>query len=389
MIGQSNITTMLVASNTAAPAAGIKASELASGQIGVFINGACIDSAISSGAQFQVIEKTSDGLLKTTQHIVAGADDKKAFAPVEGYATQETYIGYDGSAGAIVINEGEDYVLHIFVQDPTTTHSQGGPVLYAAGYAAVGASQYDIAASVVSSLNKNLRRTGYDLLYGTVVVSEAGAAPTTASTATFVKGSAYVSFTDAADFLVGDAIKVPGGDTYAIVSKDGNSVKLDRLYAGESATLDAVADLLIVASAALDGADAGIGVLATDQSGFFDPGVRSGKQIYFTMDFNDAFNGTPVNTTQVASDGSGQYYIVADNEWFLAGNSGETWRVGNYPKNVHLESQEGTTYEQVSYTYKDRSTQTVDRIVESFGTLLLAAPQGSDQSTYLQTVFGV
>ena len=123
----------------------------------------------------------------------------------------------------------------------------------------------------------------------------------------------------------------------------------------------------------------------------FQPGVVRYDVLDFTIQLNDTFEGTVQTSLTSPFIGSGTYWEVAQNEWFLKGNRGEAWRVGNYPKNIVLEATSGKTYDQISVNYKTTNGVTIDREVASYGSVLIATEDASAGNIYasLKTVLGI
>ena len=117
----------------------------------------------------------------------------------------------------------------------------------------------------------------------------------------------------------------------------------------------------------------------------FDPGVIGYDYVEFDIDLGDGFGASDTSSIATPSKGAGTYYEVAENEWFLKGNKGEPWRVGSYPKNIDLEATSGKTYDQISFSYSTgNNVTTLDRTVESFGTVLVATEDADSGSVYTQ-----
>jgi len=83
MIGQKNITSLIVGGDLPLASAGDKKEDLQTGQIGVFVGGSAVDSALATDDSFQVAVKMPDGSLKVTPHVVYGDISAKDSQPFE------------------------------------------------------------------------------------------------------------------------------------------------------------------------------------------------------------------------------------------------------------------------------------------------------------------
>ena len=144
---------------------------------------------------------------------------------------------------------------------------------------------------------------------------------------------------------------------------------------------------LLTATVVGTAADAYLQLEAKASTGF-KPGVIRFDVPHFDVQLASGFGATPVETTATSSKGAGTYESVAYNEWFLAGNSGEPWRVGNYPKNKSLLATKGNQYITLSIDYVDSNAKTLDRDVDSFGTLMFASSEAA-VNTALKTLFSI
>ncbi len=128
-------------------------------------------------------------------------------------------------------------------------------------------------------------------------------------------------------------------------------------------------------------------ITSIPQKDGFIPGVVKFTVPYFAVSCSGALRGATADTTQGASKGSGEYETVAYEEWFLDGNSGEPWRVGNYPKDKILLADPAIDYDTLTVSYVDAAATTLDRSAESFGTLMFEST--STAHGILSTIFGI
>lgn len=387
MIGQGNVTHLLVGKDLDTLANTGKRSDLATGQIGVFKVGsktATGANALVAGDKFTIATKNSKGVIVETPVMEYDNIKSKSFTGYVAPAERVRAIGFDGVSGSIDPINYANYVAHIFWKDNSKTFGQGIPVKFAA-YAADGsATQAEIAAGLVNNFNKNFQREKPKLIKAEVLLNSAGTiVPTGAGTVSFTNGSKYVKFntaiddaTGAAKLAVGDYIKAATGITtvaYKVVAIDvaTDIATLDTPYQGATATIaNATAKIVIAATAAT--AAAGVKLTGMPLTEGFEPGVIRWDFIDFEIQLGSEVGATTQSVITNPTLGSGSYYEVAQNEWFLKGNRGEAWRVGNYPKNVTLEATSGKTYEQFTVNYATTNAQTIDRTVNSYGSVMIA-----------------
>lgn len=397
MIGQSNVTHLLVGKDLDILANTATRSDLAVGQIGVFLVGSqtAKTDALAAGDRFQVVTKNSKGAIIQSPVIeYSGVSSKSAIdyaAPVQ----ESKAIGFNGTSGSIDEANNSNYVARIFWQDDSKDFGYGVPVKFASYYSSASATQAEIAAGLVNNFNKNFKRETPTILKAEVLINDAGA-DVVSGDLTFVNGSKYVSAaTDATVYAVGDYLRVGttvASPCYLITAIDGTNdiITLDTPYQGDSGVVaDAGATVVVAASAA--SADAGVKITALPLTDSFDPGVIRYGVTHFTFELGSEFGATDTTALTNGFAGSGSYWEVAQNEWFLKGNRGEAWRVGNYPKDLTLEATSGKTYDQISVNYATYGAKTIDRSVGSFGTLMIATEDASAGAIYasLKTVLGI
>ena len=404
MIGQGNVTHLLVGKSLNILANTATRDDLAVGQIGVFKVGSRVAfgaGVLAAGDKFTIVTKNSKGVIVETPVMEYSTLKSKSFTGYAAPAERVRAIGFDGTSGSIDPINYANYVAHIFWKDNSKTFGQGIPVKFAA-YAADGtATQVEIANGLVNNFNKNFKREKPKLIKAEVLISSAGTAvPTGAGTISFTNGSKYVKFntdiTDAtgtAKLAVGDFIKVATGAStpaYKVTAIDttGNIATIDTPFQGTTATIaNATAKIVLAATAA--SADAGVKLSALPLTEGFEPGVIRWDFLDFEIQLGSEVGTTSQSVITNPTLGSGTYYEVAQNEWFLKGNRGEAWRVGNYPKNVTLEATSGATYDQFTINYVNTNAQTIDRTVNSYGTVMIAAVVGGGVVASLKTALAV
>jgi hypothetical protein len=414
MIAQSNVTHMIVGKDLNMPANTVKRADLATGQIGVFKVGsqtATGVNALSAGDRFTIATKNSLGVIVETP-VIEYSNIKNKSAVDYAAATQRTrVIGYNGTSGTLTVKNSANYVMHVFYKDNSKTFGYGTPVKFSAYASSAAATQAEIAAGLVNNFNKNAQRETPKLMSAEVLLSDAGVA-TSAGVLSVTNGSKYVKIvesasaeadagkydTDGSTIAVGDFLRIGTAVTspcYKVVAVGGTTaaalITLDTPYQGTTNASVAANAAEVIAAASAATANAGVKLTALPLTADFQPGVIRYDVLDFEVELSDEFAGTPQSSATAPFVGSGTYWEVAQNEWFLKGNRGEAWRVGNYPKNIVLEATSGKTYDQISFSYKTTNATTIDREVASFGTILIATEDASAGNIYasLKTVLGI
>jgi len=406
MIGQGNVTHLLVGKDLALLGETKTRADLALGQLGIFKVGAktAIDGTtdLVAGDRFSIATLNSKGVIVETPVIEYDNIKSKSSTVYAAPSVRSRAIGFNGTSGSIDPINYANYVAHVFWKDNSKTFGQGIPVKFAA-YAADGsATQAEVAVGLVNNFNKNFKREKPKLIKAEVLINSAGTiVPTGAGTINFVNGSKYVKFnTDIADatgavaIAVGDYIKVATGVTvpaYKIVAIDTTSdvATLDTPYQGVTALAVANATAKVVYAAAATAADCGIKLTGMPLTEGFEPGVIRWDFVEFEIQLGSEVGATTQSVITNPSLGAGTYYEVAQNEWFLKGNRGEAWRVGNYPKTITLEATSGKTYDQCVINYATTNAQTIDRTVNSYGSVMIAVEAGSAGYTALLDVVNI
>lgn len=414
MISQNNVTHMLVGKDLNILGSSSKRSDLATGQIGVFKVGSqtATTSALAAGEKFTIVTKNSKGVLVETPVIEFSGITKKAAVDYVAPAERVRAIGYNGTNGSIDAIDNANYVAHIFWQDNSKTFGYGIPVKFAAYSASATATQAEIAAGLTANFNKNFQREVPKLIKAEVLLSDAGVA-TSGGVLSVANGSKTVKIVesaggaadagkynaDGASIAVGDFLRIGTATTdpcYLVTAVSGVGtatayITLDTKYQGTTNASVAANAAEVIAAASAATANAGVKLSALPLTEGFEPGLVRYDFIEFTIQLGSEVGATTQSVITNPSLGSGTYWATAQTEWFLKGNRGEAWRVGNYPKTITLESTAGKTYNQISVNYATSNAQTIDRNVASFGTVMIATEVPGTGGVYasLKTVLGL
>ena len=412
MIAQNNVTHMLVGKDLNILGAGSTRSALATGQIGVFEVGSKVSTASAmTSSRFTIVTKNSKGVLVETP-VIDGATIKAVAVDYAAPSQRVRAVGFNGTSGSIDEQDSTDYVMHIIWKDNSCTFGVVPNVKFSAYQSSASATQAEIASGLAKNFNKNFAREVPKLIKAEVLISNAGVA-TSGGVGTWVNGSKYVKIvesagsagdagkynSDGATIVAGDYIRFGTALTdpcYKVAAITGGgtaaaTLTLDTPFQGTSVANKAAAAMEVIAAADAATSDAGILLSALATTDGFVPGVIRYDFTEFEVELGQYFGSTTSSSVTNPSRGSGTYYEVAQNEWFLKGNRGEAWRVGSYPKDIALEATPSATYNQISISYVNSNAKTIDRSVNSYGNVLIATVSPVTGGIYaaLKTVLGI
>lgn len=421
MIAQGNVTHIVVGKDDNIATSRETRDSLVAGMIGVFLVGSTVGKtdALAAGNKFQVVYKRTDGAIISSPVIEYNNIISKNATTYVADTERIRALGFNGTTGSIDVTNSEDYVVHYNWYDDTKTFSRGKPVKFIAYRSSTAATQVEIANGLAKSVVQNNSKEIYPVIKVDLLINSAGIANAATAGADFThlkftKGSKYVVGVDssgvemlgsdelidtivAGDYLrAGTAVTDTMYKITAVTNGTGTTpngtaliITLDYAYQGTTALI-AVGSTEYVAAATAATADAGIKLTA--QSMPFDPG----KKVYSKVEFKfwkvgEGFGSTTVSELAAPSKGKGTYKEIAEVEWFLRGNRGETFRVADYPVSYTADATSGKTYNQIAITYKDTNAHTLDRDVASYGGLLIATEVDSSGTPHasLKTVFGL
>jgi hypothetical protein len=252
-------------------------------------------------------------------------------------AAQVSYIGYNGSSGAIVNNDNVPYVPR-FIMHWKDRAGQGQQLILDGVFkSGASAKASDVTIGLLQSLDNMLSRQNY---IEPIVVNAVCSAAVTAGNcfdndATVVKGSKVFAVGTNLNYggvalVIGDYVRMQGptasttaltDSVYEVVAINTLNVTVDRPIKEASGTYAAAGDELEVIPAATGDA-ANWGIKCTGQTRQYTPGKWRYSVVRFEIGLNDSFGATTVTYTTAASLGVGTSYQVGELEWELKGNVG-------------------------------------------------------------------
>lgn len=423
MLSQKNITHLFVGKKTAL-ATGL-VSAMSAGQIGIMVDGATTLSAnaLSAGKRFQVLLKDNAGKLVNSPWLEYDRLGTKNATDYTAPTEQLVYVGYNGTTGSITAANSTVYTMHMNIQDGSKTWGEHPLFKFVAAYESdASATQTEIADALMLNVVKNFEReiaAGVDYMkVGRINSAAVTATNDFTGDTTVVQGGTSVSIAESgnnndaavygagnADLAVGDYLRIGtvGGGTaltsqvYKVTALGGAKTSsiiayLDRPILEASGTYAAAThDIEVIPAASV----ANWGLSFQSKALPFSPGLKKYAKLNFNLQLGDGFGSTLLTESTSATLGQGSYEQVAENEWLLKGNRGETFRVADYPVDNTLQVSSADTYDTVVVNFKTAGSIQLDHEVISYGTLMFyvatdtAGTSGSTAYTNLKTVFGL
>lgn len=352
-----NVTNLIINNRVAALSAGA-VDALNVGEVGVFsADGVRITTASAPAVTEFFLARGSatpaaDGYYKTD--LISVADIVASSVSVTGVAgtnlaatEQQDSIGYNGTSGSIEAINNNLYLVSIYVQEYLTSSTDGRKIKHFQYHSDATATQAEIAIGLTGSAINNWSKEAEQYIVFKALCDNAGAATTGTGTYSITRGSKTLLAGTAIDAVlsVGDFIRLDesaGGApavtdaVYRIESMDTTTetATLDRAY--QSASLSAVAEANGVFITAALGAAGDWGVDLLGQPLDFIVGKLFYKKTRWESslkNFGTTNSAREGNATKGQIDGED----LVQTEWFLAGNEGEYYRMGEpaiYPNTL-------------------------------------------------------
>lgn len=327
----SNVDTILTYSSATSP--GVDLSGLATGQLAILNgNGQYLNPAsLTVPSVMKFAMKSGNGVTTFSDRFrtadITGLSSQVYAAPVE----QISYIGYNGTSGAIQAIDYNEYILSLIYKHDDMMWSEQINIKPYLVTTESSASASTVASSFASQINLD----GYSKVVAEVVcdattVATSGGAFTVtngSTTVTTVESSGAAADagkynSDGSTLVAGDYIRFGHATTktypvYRVVSITGGgtataTIVLDRAYAGTSGSVSA-ANTGAVASAT--GVVASFGLQLTGLAlDWVAKGIFPYKQVAFDLTLKGF--GTTTQSTTGATFPTGYYKQVSDLEWF-------------------------------------------------------------------------
>ena len=306
------------------------------GEIGIFTPaGARVTEATAATVKKFIIVKKVAGGIPLVSGIINKADLKSVTRKVYVAATDQVLnIGYDGSTGSITVTNDNEYHVRISFREGLTSNHGGLYLKHGFYVSDLNATQYEIAANLVSSIQDNFSKEAEKLISVQMLANDAGVATT--GTVDVVKGTRKAVASVPGDFEVGGLLRTGTATTaavYKIVSISGNVLTLDsKMVAATGQYAIAAAESVTAALAAA----ASYGIKLTGIPSAHVVGKLHGDLAPIAFDVTlEGFGATANVLTTAATAGNGTEKQIKELEFFCQGNEGDFYRIGEpnlFPK---------------------------------------------------------
>lgn len=390
MIAQNNVTHMFVCSNTAAVTTAVPtvARTMGMKKIGEQL---CSVEAITTGDGFQVLYVDKAGKLQTSPVLFWKDLVSKYKVAATADAAQTVAIGYNGTSGAIEVNNLGEYLVTLGFKEGI---KQFNKRLFKYGQytADANATQYEIVDGIQTTLLASIRKDPYVMFKVEKINSGAQLNAMASATAAVTNGSNVVTLSEdesltcpAGSFIRFGTSGAGTAPVYKVesISVNGLTVVLDQPYQGATAAAFAHTSIETVTEG-----DWGLLITAADTNKPFEVGKWAFNPIRFDVGLSVDFGSTPVTVLTLPSRGAGTYKDIAEKEWELIGNRREAFRIAEYPLDINsaLGATSGETYTTYVLHFKEGSTKTIGGTADSFVTLMVCAA-GANLTANLDTIF--
>jgi len=418
MIGQKNVTHMVIGKDLALLSSGTPAS-LATGQVGVFKNGGTVTtSALSAGDIFRVAFKDAGGQIIFTPFIEYSNIVRKSSTAYSAPTQKKVFVGYNGTTGSINVENSDVYIMNVILRDNTSAMAEHPPYEKSEYTSDADATEKEIAEGILANALKNMTavvKTNKKVMVQPGLICSGTGTDTSGGAFTVVNGSAVVTTvesagsaadagkynSDAASIAVGDYIRFSAAtealtdEVYKVAAISGigtaaATITLDRPFLGTSGS-KAANTVSVVPAATAANVATHWGISLTGVAQEFKAGILKYQVIDFNVTLNEAFSGTIQTVNTTPSKGMGSYEEIAEIESFLKYNRGEVYRVADYPVERALNATSGKTYDVITFDYVDESVTGLTGAVTAYGSVMIATEDESSATlnTSLKTVLGI
>ena len=374
---------------TSTPAVSI--AGLANGEIGIFTPAGVVitEATAATNDRFILAVGRGTGVAPLQTPVIDKTKvTAKALKNVVSAAEQVDYIGYNGTSGSIELNNSSIYRVAINMRDVLAEGNHGGLYIKDMTYKSdASATQAEIAQGLVKSGIANFSREASKVIRFERVTTNAGAANTItggtdATHYTFTYGSKYVVGTNSAglpmlgsdevnatvvagDYLrAGTAVTSPVYKIVTVTSGTGTTpagtamtLELDVPFQGATTSI-AIGSTEYITAALVAAGDMGIKMTGIAQP--FTVGKVHYKKVRWTLGLSaDSFGATTVTHSVIPTEGAGQYEQIASLEWFITGNNGEFFRMGEPNIFPFTSMVSNITYRTITVDFQDGRTDSL------------------------------
>ena len=392
MFTTTNAKHVLVAGNVARTASASidpnSADYIADGEVVIVSSaGTVLDSTtVLAEDKIRIVQRSGDQVFYSPT--IKGSD----IASYKGsaYASdveQLSYLGWNGTSGAIDEITSNDYLVRIVRQDTQATYLNKEMLKFGAYRSLATTSQEAIAKGLVESLIANFSREPEQEIKFERVCSGTQATDGTATSITVTNGSTAATLNAGATTVaVGDYLVIGAGATdavYEITALAGTAVTLDVPYQGTSAT-----GVSIDYITAADVTAGDMGIKMTGVARKFKRGVFKFSKVRFVVTL-DNFGTTVVTNDTEANEGNGTWERSQELEWFASEAAhGKVERIGTPPPEFKKDCGDGRSFSTLYVSFADRSYAGIQGTPDSKIELILLLDKGVEGAGFGGQVTG-
>jgi len=312
-------------------------------------------------------------------------------------AEQISYIGYNGTAGAVEVVNSKLYVIRLGLKEKDQTGQGQEWIINAPWKSTASATESEIANGLALSLANAVNRQAVKPMKIELIANTAHAATGAFDNdTTVVNGEKMVTvgtnlqYDSAAGTLaVGDFVRfsaapavtgsaVTDGIYKVVELVSATQFNVDRpIEAASGSYTSAKAVATVLNTTKIAAADFGIRMTGIARA--FTPGKFRYSKVEFEigLDSSESFGDTPVTLDTPMSLGAGTYEQIAELEWELEGNRGSEYMGDFMQPTPKTDADSTATYDQIGITYYgDRPTSGVGATPRRHKQLILALATG-------------
>jgi len=285
-------------------------------------------------------------------------------------AEQISYIGYNGTSGAIEVQNSKLYVVRLSLQEKDQT-GQGQEFIINAPYkSTASATESAIANGLALSLANAVNRQAVKPLKVELITNVAHAATGAFDgTGTVVYGEKLVtidtdrSYNTSVALAVGDYVRfsaapattgcLVGDGIYKVVELVGTTqFNVDRpIEQASQVYAPGLAGCTVLNAVKIAAADFGIRLTGIARAFALGKYRYSKVEFEIGLDSPESFGDTPITLNTAMSLGSGTYNQIAELEYSLEGNRGDVYKGDFMHPAEKSDAAAAATYDQIAITY--------------------------------------
>lgn len=344
----------------------------------------------------KVVQRSGTDLLQSD--LIEQSNIRSYKGAVDAAATEQiSYIGYNGTSGAVEVANSKLYVIRLELKEQDDTGFGQEFIINAPHKSTAAATEHSIAQGLALALANSVNRQTVKPMKVELIANTAHAATGAFDNDTVVtNGEKLVTvgtnlqYDSAAGTLaVGDYVRFSASLAVTGSAVTDGIYKVTELVSATQFSVDRPVE---AASGTYTSSKAVATVLNTTKIAAADLGIKLtglprsfavGKYKYSKVAFHvgldsaESFGDTPVTYSQAMSLGSGTYHQIAQLEWGLEGNRGSVYEGDFMQPARKADADSGAAYDQIGISYYgDRPAGGVGATPRRSKQLLLAFATG-------------